>query len=284
MKKLLFLFTISFLSLAACQKYAPSLGEAPSAADAEFTMAPSAGNPNIIELTAANPNLQYQWDFGNGTKGQGAQVNASYPYAGTYTIKLTVFAKGGSRSSSQEVTILEDNLGLLNNPIYGMLTGGISGPGFKVWAIDSAISGHFGVGPDPESALGPTPEWWAAGPNEKPGCGLYDDRYVFHLNGFKFDMINHNDIYIHNSLAAAFPGSFQNLGDFTAPFSDQLNESWLLTEGTENTITISNNAFIGFYTGVHTYRILSITDSTLSLQYKHHAGGLSWYLKLKAQP
>jgi hypothetical protein len=96
-------------------------------------------------------------------------------------------------------------------------------------------------------------------------------------------MINNGDVYVHNSLAANFPGSFQNLGDFTAPYNDIMNESWTLVEGADTTITISNNAFIGFYTGVHTYKILEITDSTLSLQYKHHAGGLNWYLRLKTQ-
>jgi hypothetical protein len=60
-----------------------------------------------------------------------------------------------------------------------------------------------------------------------------------------------------------------------------MNESWLLTEGAETTITISGSAFMGFYTGPRVYRILSATDSTLHLQYGHHAGGLKWYLKLK---
>jgi hypothetical protein len=57
----------------------------------------------------------------------------------------------------------------------------------------------------------------------------------------------------------------------------------LLTEGEENTISISSNAFLGFYTGVNSYRILDITDSTMYLQYGHHAGGLLWYLKLKSE-
>jgi len=281
MKNLILSILTIALGLAACQKYEPSLGPAPSQADAEFTMSPSAANANIIELSANNPDIQCVWDFGNGSKAQGPNVTATYPYAGTYKIKLTVFAKGGSRSSSKQVVIANDDFTLLNNPYYTILTGGVNGPGYKVWVIDSSASGHMGVGPDPESPLGPTPEWWAAGPNEKPGCGLYNDQYVFHLNGFKFDMITNGDVYLHNSLAASFPGSYQNLGDFTAPYDDQMNESWLLTEGTETTITISNNAFMGFFTGPKVYRILSATDSTLHLQYGHHAGGLKWYLKLK---
>jgi PKD repeat protein len=284
MKNLFLSILTIALGLAACQKYEPTLGDPPSAADAEFTMAPSAANVNVIELSANNPNIQCVWDFGNGTKAQGPNVTATYPYAGTYTIKLTVFAKGGSRSSSQVVTIANDDFTLLNNPYYTLLTGGVNGPGYRIWVIDSAASGHMGVGPDPESALGPIPEWWAAGANEKPGCGLYDDKYIFYLNAFKFDMITNGDVYVHNSLAASFPGSFQNLADYTAPYADQLNESWLLTEGTETTITISNNAFIGFFTGPRVYKIISSTDSTLNLQYGHHAGGLKWYLKLKALP
>ena len=281
MKTLLLSILSIGLALVACQKYEPSLGPAPTDADAQFTMAPSAANVNIIELSASNPSLQCVWDFGNGSKAQGANVTATYPYAGTYTIKLTVFAKGGSRSSTKEVTIANDDFTLLNNPYYTLLTGGVNGPGFKVWVVDSAASGHMGVGPDPESALGATPEWWAAGAGEKPGCGIYDDQYVFHLAGFKFDMITNGDVYVHNTIANEFPGSFQNLFDYTAPFADQLNESWLLTEDTDPTITISGSAFLGFYTGPRVYKILSATDSTLHLQYGHHAGGLKWYLKLK---
>ena len=208
MKVLLSIF--SLIILISCHKN-PQLGIPPSQQDANFTYAPSDTNANVIVLTANNPNILCMWDFGNGIKKQGNKVVTSYPYAGTYTIKLTVFNKGGSKSSTQDVVISQDDLSLLNNPFYTKLTGGASGPGFKTWHVDSISSGHLGVGPDPESALGSVPEWWAAGANEKPGCGMYDDRYVFYLNGFKFDMVNHGDTYIHNSLAGQFPGSFQNL-------------------------------------------------------------------------
>jgi len=283
MNKYILLSLLSVFAFGACKKVRPTLGDPPNAQDATFVATPSDSNANIIELSANNPNLVCRWDFGNGMKGEGSNVSAMYPYAGTYTITLTVFNKGGSRSSSQQVVIAQTDLGLLDNPFYNKLTGGANGPGYKTWVIDSVLSGHFGVGPDPESPLGATPEWWAAGANEKPGCGLYDDKYVFHLNAFKFDMITNGDIYLHNSLAASFPGSFQNLGDFTAPYANQIDKSWNLVEGPETTITLSNGAFIGFYTGVNTYRILELTDTTMYLQYGHHAGGLNWYLKLKVE-
>ena len=278
--RVLIIFCLA-LGLVSCQKDRPEMGNPPSDADAQFTYVASVNNANIIELTASNPNFQCIWDFGNGTKAQGSFASASYPYAGTYTITLTVFNKGGSKSSSQQVVISQDDLSLLNNPIYNMLTGGTSGPGYKTWYVDSLVAGHMGVGPDPVSALGNVPEWWAAGASEKAGCGLYDDRYTFKLNGFKLDMITNGNVYIHNSLSATFPGSYMNLGDYTAPFNNLIDESWTVTEGADTTITLSNNSFLGFYTGVNTYKILSYTDSTLYLQYGHHAGGLNWYLKLR---
>ena len=279
-----FLAYLSIIALlvVACQKEDPQLGPAPTSADAQFSYTESQQTPNILNLTAASQDVQCVWDLGNGVTKNGNNVTAEYPYAGTYTITLTIFAKGGSASSSQDVVIAQDDLSLLSNPVYGFLTGGTSGPGSKTWYIDSLVSGHFGVGPDPESALGPVPEWWSAGPGDKPGTGLYSDRYTFYLNGFGFDMVTNGSVYVHNSLAGDFPGSYENLGDYTAPYSDQLNESWSLNEA-DNTITVSNNSFIGFFSGYREYRIIDISDSTLSLQYKHHEGGLHWYLKLKSE-
>lgn len=265
-----------------CQKEDPSLGDPPSAADAQFTYSEDSQSPNIINFTASSDEAQYLWDFGNGVTAKGTSVQAMYPYAGTYTVTLTMYAKGGSASSTQDIVIAQDDLSLLSNPVYGHLTGGTSGPGYRTWYVDSLASGHMGVGPDPESALGPIPEWWSAGAGEKPGCGLYNDRYTFYLNGFGFDHVTNGSVYIHNSLAGSFPGSYQNLGDFTAPYPDQLGESWSFSES-ENTITISNNAHIGFFTGPRVYRILEISDTTMSLQYGHHEGGLLWYAKLRAE-
>lgn len=281
--KQLHLFILASLMIFSCKKEDPQLGDPPSSSDADFTYKASQASDNVIEFSSTNQGIQCMWDFGNGSIAEGINVKGTYPYAGTYTVKLTVFNKGGSKSSSKQIVINQDDLTLLDNPIYKMLTGGPSGPGFKIWHIDSAAIGHFGVGPDPESALGATPEYYAAGANEKAGCGLYDDRYIFYLNGFKFDMKTQGDVYVHNSLAGNFPGSFLNLSDYTAPYSELLNQSWILTEGEQNFITTSNGTFIGFYAGVNVYRIIDMTDSTLNLQYKHHEGGLLWYLKLKSE-
>ena len=276
----LLLFALALITVISCKKKDPQLGEAPTAADAAFTYLPSAANANIIEFSAVNTDIQAVWDLGNGQTGSGSEITGIYPNAGTYTVKLTVFGSGGSASSTQDIVIDQTDPTLLDGPIYTALTGGATGPGFRTWVIDSISSAHFGVGPDPIGAAGDFPEWWAASPMDKAGAGLYDDRYTFYLNNFQFDMVNNGDVYVHNSLAGDFPGSFENLGDYTAPYTDQLNETWTVTEGAEDILSVSGSSFIGMWTGFNDYKILQYSDTSLWLSYKHHDGGLTWYLRL----
>jgi len=271
----------SLVFFSSCRKDPePTLTEPPTAADAAFSYAPSAANDNIIEFTAANSTMTCNWNFGNGVSASGATTTAVYPNAGTYTVTLTVFNQGGSASSAQEIVIDQTDPSLLNDPLFEFLTGGINGPGSKTWVIDSASATHFGVGPDPVGSAGDYPEYWAAGINEKPGCGMYDDRYVFYLNNFQFDMITNGNVYVDNLLSGDFPNSYENLGDYTAPVNDQLNESWNITKAADTMISVSGSSFIGFWTGVQDYRIINISDTSLWLQYTDISDGLLWYLRL----
>lgn len=274
------LVALLFVGISSCKREDPTLGDPPSEADAAFTYTESATSPNILNFVGTNPDVRAIWDLGNGTTAEGPAVTGTYPNAGVYTVTLTIFNKGGSASTSQDITIQNTDPTLLDNELYNFLTGGSSGPGSKTWVIDSASSTHFGVGPDPIGAAGDFPEWYAAAPGDKAGVGLYDDRYVFYLNDFRFDMEVYNEVYVHNELSGDFPGSYKNATDYTAPYTDQLNETWTLTEGTDTMLTVSGNSFIGMWTGVREYRIINISDTALWLQYKHHSGGLHWYLRL----
>ncbi|CAE7424122.1 unnamed protein product, partial [Symbiodinium sp. CCMP2456] len=179
----------------------PTIGNAPTQADAAFTFQATAASDNIIEFTANNPSLDASWDFGNGSTAKGSKVQAAYPFAGTYTVTLTVQNSGGSASSSQDVTIANDDPSLIDNPLFGLLTGGSE----KTWAIDSVGDAHFGVGPDPVGAAGNYPEWYAAKSLEKSGSGMYDDRYTFKLSGFGFDMVTNGDVYVNTEHAGIAP-------------------------------------------------------------------------------
>ena len=79
-----------------------------------------------------------------------------------------------------------------------------------------------------------------------------------------------------------FPGSYENSDDATAPFQNQTDETWVLTEGEEDTtITISGQAFIGFYTGSRTYEILNLSENELYIKYIDSKDAtLSWFIRL----
>lgn len=258
----------------------PDLGDPPTAADAAFTYQPSASSPNVIEFTADNPNIDASWDFGNGASATGSTATASYPFAGTYTVTLTVQNSGGSASSSQDVVIAQDDPTLVSNPLYDFLTGGST----KTWVIDSTRAAHMGVGPNPSSALGDTPEWWAAGALEKTTSGLYNDKYTFSLQGFGFDMETGGDVYVngvHAGIAPFDDTASSSVGDFTAQFPDQMGENWTLTEGSDTMLTISGDAMIGYWAGTREYKIVKLDSNELTIRYVDGADdALAWYIRL----
>ncbi|RYF84645.1 MAG: PKD domain-containing protein, partial [Chitinophagaceae bacterium] len=57
--------------------------------------------------------IQQIWDFGNGATAEGNTPQASYPLAGTYTVKLTIVTDGGYASSTKTVTIASTNPAML---------------------------------------------------------------------------------------------------------------------------------------------------------------------------
>ncbi|NQV53572.1 MAG: PKD domain-containing protein [Flavobacteriales bacterium] len=277
MKRLL-IFTIAsaFLTIGACKK---DKIEAPTEEDAQFTYTTSSESDNILIFTASNAELIAQWTFGNGSTGEGTTVEAQYPLAGNYEVTLAVFNEEGQASSSQTITIAQDDPSLLDDPLYNLLTGGID-IGSKTWVMDSLIDGHFGVGPNPVGAGGLYPEWWEALCSEKPNTGLYSDRYTFTLQGFGFDMATNGLVYIDDLQESNFPGAYENLGDYSAPYEDQLGETWKIEVGDDTMLTVSGG-FLGFYTGTTEYQIIKLTENELFLRYLDASESVnSWYIRL----
>lgn len=271
------------LSLFACREEDPELGNPPSASDAGFSFTESTSTPNILNFKTNNPEVIAKWEFGNGTNAQGISVQGVYPQAGTYTVTLTVFARGGKASSSQEIVIANSDPTLLSNPLYTLLTGGVDSVNGKTWVIDSANAAHFGVGPEPVGAGGLFPEYYAAGPNEKAGAGFYNDRYRFYIDAFKYDMITKGDVYVNSEHTDAFPGAVQSpVGDYIGQLGNITGVSWSIEETpTDTFITVSGGSFIGYYTGVNTYQVVKFTENELFLrQLDTKNPDLAWYIRL----
>ena len=95
-------------------------------------------------------------------------------------------------------------------------------------------------------------------------------------------MVTNGDIYIHNSLAGSFTGSYENLFDYTAPYSDTTPGTWNLTS--DSILTLSDNKLMGFYTGVNEYKITVLTDSSLWLRYEQSNQDNIWYTRFVPVP
>ena len=189
-----------------CKETVPELGVPPTQDDAVFTFAPTTETPNKVKFTGSSTAFLKKWDFGNGTEGEGHEVIGIYPFKGKYLVTLTAFTSGGSISSTQEVTIVADDPTLLDIPVYNFLTGGIAKPAGKTWIIDATRAGHFGVGPNPSDAtLGDVPNYYSAGPNEKPGAPVFT--MMSSLSSFQASIISMRQMVMFTSTTNLQPTS-----------------------------------------------------------------------------
>lgn len=264
---------------AACKKddAVKGLGAAPTADQVKFSVVPTTTNANVVNLKNESPGFRAIWDFGNGATAEGNSVQASYPLAGTYTVKLTIVTDGGYASTTKTVTIAATNPAMLTDPAFVTLSGGLGNATGKTWIIDQTQPGHLGVGPIASQA----PDWYQAGPNEKAGLGFYDDEMVFNMNALKYTYNNNGTTFANASNAPGIGGP-TGTSDPMVNYTPPTNLTWLVTTINGNKyITISNNGFISYYLGVSQYQILSLTEDEMWLRCldKSNAGN-AWYLKL----
>ncbi|SFG33594.1 PKD domain-containing protein [Pontibacter chinhatensis] len=241
------------------------LAPAPSAEMVKFTATPASNNANIINFRNETPGaFKAIWDFGNGGAAEGDQVQGAFAVEGDYTVTLTVFTSGGYAKSSQVIHIAETNVSMLDREDYNFLTGGADAANGKTWVMEKDFRGHLGVGEN--VATNPSPNWWAAGANEKAGVGMYDDEMTFKLEGFSYTYKNNGDTYANKDYATEIGGASGASEDVTVSYTPPTNLSWSITE--ENGVkylTISNSGFLSYYVGVSKYRILALSENEMYL-------------------
>ena len=260
------------------------LGDPVSESQLSFTTAPSASSANIIVLknTSAVPGVVL-WDLGNGSTAKGDEVSVPYPFKGEYTILMSLYTKGGSATISKVISISEDDYGLLDTPGFNALTGGADAAAGKTWVFARYTKGHFGVG-DVNAAPEVTgPAWWQCDPNGKDGCSFYENEYTFIQKGTKLIWKNQGNIYTNENGMnhLGIPGTANPVvGDFDVPYTPADNLTFSLDED-NMTLTLSGNAFFGFYTGVSVYHIIRMTEHEMYLWCGSAAEpGNAWYFIL----
>lgn len=161
--------------------------------------------------------------------------------------------------------------GDVTDPLYGKTS--------KTWVLDSEANGHIGCGPDQANAAG----WWAAGPNEKAGFGLYDDEITFYADGkYVFNPGADGKIYINKDVTAIGSGTIQ---------SEDYDIDWTVQESTYtlngDVLTFPEGVVIGYVANNEsitnpTYVITENTEDKLVIV--ANFSGISWQYIYKPKP
>ena len=260
---------------------AHKLGQAPSEDQLSFSFSPSAASANIVEFTNnSSVSGVALWDLGNGTTVKGDKVSATYPFKGDYTVTMSLYTAGGSATVSKVVTISADDYGLLDTPGFNALTGGANATEGKTWVFARYNKGHFGVGDVNAAPEANGPAWWQCDPNGKDGCSLYENEYTFIQKGTKLIWQNQGNIYTNeNGMNHLGKGGTANpvVGDFDVPYVPADGLTFTLDEAAGK-LTLSGGAFLGFYTGVSEYDIITLNEHFLYVWCRSAAEpGNAWY-------
>lgn len=161
--------------------------------------------------------------------------------------------------------------GDVTDPLYGKTS--------KTWVLDSEANGHIGCGPDQSNPAG----WWAAGPNEKAGFGLYDDEITFYADGkYVFNPGADGKIYINKDVTAIGSGTTQ---------SEDYDIDWTVQESTYtlngDVLTFPEGVVIGYVANNEsvtnpTYVITENTEDKLVIV--ANFSGISWQYIYKSKP
>ncbi|PQJ81536.1 glucan endo-1,3-beta-D-glucosidase [Polaribacter glomeratus] len=268
-KAFFFLITIVFIG---CQENDYTFGQIIAPSNIQITaeiVGADASNPNgdgsgVVNFTATADNaVSYKYVFsGSETVALSGKTTISFSTLGLNKYTVTVVASGiAGVSSSKAVQV--DVLSTYSAPVelksklYGFDPADPTAVKTKSWKIKSAKPGHFGLGP--VGGLTPT-EWYSAGIDEKAGLGMYDDRFVFSSDG-SFTYTTNGTIfgrspYIVNDLGPNTTGNVNGPEIENYPFDDYTATYTLTAPGGVETISLSGNGFIGYYTGGnHKYQI-----------------------------
>lgn len=175
----------------------------------------------------------------------------------------------------------------VESPVIKNLTGGEDNVAGKTWVFDSNnkyldevkeatgknIQGHMGLGP-----LGSySSEWWGAEANAKSTWTLYDTKFTF-KEGSKLTIVTKGEGYGRNACIeeGGFTAGSVDGDDaiFTYAGGDY---TFMLDETNEYPkLTLSGNAFLGYYCGTQEYEIIYQTETVMALRVANATEEQDW--------
>jgi len=293
-----FIALMAVLAMASCDPqesddYSLGLPDSVTTDQVTFTQTVSEKSDNVVTFactTEMSHPFSILWDLGNGKTSKSKTAKGEYPMAGDYTVTLTIYTADGTAASKSVVLHMENNdFSLIDTPAYRNLTGGIDNVNGKVWVLDQynnytkevaeatkfEIKGHMGLGP--QGSYGQ--KWWGAAPNEKSDkWSLYNYKFTFFQNGVKLKIQTGGEGYGRKACASVggFDVTATDGEDVTFPYTGGDYTFSLDETGKYPKLTLSGNAFMGYYCGTQEYEIFYQTDKVMALRANNTVEGQDW--------
>ena len=250
------------------------------------------GSGAVVFDASAEGAMTYKFIFENGSSITTASGNYTHQFSQTgtnrYAVTVIAYGPGGTASSTLtevEVLVTYEPPAELIDKLVG-----------KEWRIKASAPGHFGLGPVGGVIVS---EWYSAGPNEKAGVGMYDDRYIFKEDGTFVHIVDAtNDeptedptgtitgrINLVDQLGAS-GGEVSGADVLNVPFTDY-TENWSISApGGVETINLTGIGFIGYYIGGdHKYEIFDRSvNNEIILRSTDGNGEFDWWFILTSAP
>lgn len=291
LKYVLLLALAAPIFFSACKKTVYTFGNIKTPSNVTITTAIQGASLNAtgdgsgnIKVTVAGTNaLAFKIYWGDGDSLLTTLDTASHKYTkldtNVYTITVNAIGTAGSTSTiSKQVTVL------YQFQIPADVMTALTNNSTKNWVPYADTTGNFGVGP----ASDYTPDYYQAGPNEKPTCA-YDGVITFTQSGTNSITMNDNNQGQSFIIAAATTFYGQSGGD--GCYAVATGGIKPISLGTANTgggsstglqFSVPGTGLINFGTGSTTYQLIKLTDKVMILR-DIGIDGNAWYQILKAQ-
>ncbi|NVJ87944.1 MAG: glucan endo-1,3-beta-D-glucosidase [Flavobacteriaceae bacterium] len=299
-KTLIVLFSLS-ITFYSCQEEEYTFGDIITPSNIQITadlIGADANNPNgdgsgevKFTVTADNAvSFKLVYDGTEYVTLSGEQ-NIIFSKLGLNTYTVTAVASGTAGVTSSK-SIQVDVLATYSPPndliekLYGFDPANPTALTSRTWKIKASKPGHFGLGPVGGSI--PT-EWYGAGPDEKNGVGMYDDRFTFSSDG-TFTHVTNGDIFgrdphIVNELGPNTSGTVDGADILNYAYADYTGTYSLTAPAGVETINLSAKSFIGYYTGGnYQYEIFDRSvPNELVLRTTDAAGDFDWWFVIEIE-
>jgi len=266
---------LAFQACTTFEEEKPDIGNSPNLEGITMNADDTDPNNPVFTYTGSEGFYKLFWDFGAGITSEGEESSSYFGFKGDYDVKLTLYSKSGNVTKTFKYSLEETDPTICENEIYNFLTGGCDALDGKIWVWKTQERAHIGVGP----ADGSGPVWWAAGPFEKEGFGMYDDEMTFVLNkSYDFILDNNGDTYANVDVVKSFEGDNgeDHTADPTLEYTPNEGMQWSVTEEEGKFyINLTNGGFLSYWEASNSYEILSISNDELKVM--GTGSGNGWY-------